>query len=104
MILVSQNKERVMWFGQAFNALEYSEQIDRKGRRERIRHTICISDGCLDEVAEYATKERCLEVLREFCKAYEDGCYTIEPFDFAAQSACPPVIYINNTVFEFPKE
>lgn len=27
MILVSQNKERVLWFGRAFNALEYNEDI-----------------------------------------------------------------------------
>ena len=26
MLIVSQNKEKVLWFGRAFNALEYSEQ------------------------------------------------------------------------------
>lgn len=26
MIRVSQNKERVLWFGRAFNALEYEEE------------------------------------------------------------------------------
>ena len=58
MLIVSQNKERILWFGRAFNALEYVESVDRKGKGETIRNTICISDGCLEEIAEYPTKER----------------------------------------------
>lgn len=46
MLIVSQNKEKVLWFGRAFNALEYSEQVDHKGKKATVRHTICISDGC----------------------------------------------------------
>lgn len=34
MILVSQNKERVLWFGRAFNALEYNEDIRKKVNRK----------------------------------------------------------------------
>ena len=67
MIIVSQNKERVLWFGRAFNALEYNEDISKKGKQETVRHTICISDGCLEEIAEYDSKERCLAVLKDFC-------------------------------------
>ena len=72
MLIVSQNKEKVLWFGRAFNALEYSEQVDHKGKKATVRHTICISDGCLEEIAEYQTKERCLQVLKDFCGAYEN--------------------------------
>ncbi len=43
MLIVSQNKEKVLWFGRAFNALEYSEQVNHKGKKETVRHTICIS-------------------------------------------------------------
>ena len=91
MLIVSQNKEKVLWFGRAFNALEYSE------------HTICISDGCLEEIAEYQTKERCLQVLKDFCGAYENECYTVEFFDTAAQ-ATRPAMYKKNIVYEFPAE
>lgn len=84
MLIVSQNKEKVLWFGRAFNALEYAENMDRKGKKETIRHTICISDGCLEEIAEYPTKERCLEVLKDFCETYKDECYTVDFFDVAA--------------------
>ena len=34
-----------------------------EGKKQEVRHTICISDGCLEEIAEYGSKERCLEVL-----------------------------------------
>ena len=33
MILVSQNKEKVLWFVRAFNALEYNEDVCRKGKK-----------------------------------------------------------------------
>ncbi len=103
MILVSQNKERVLWFGRAFNALEYNEDIRKKGKQEVIRHTICISDGCLEEIAEYDSKERCLEVLKDFCGAYEKECYTTEFFDQSAQSQ-RPAIYRKNIVYQFPEK
>ena len=37
---------------------------------------ICISDGCLEEIGEYATKERCLEVLDEIQKACVSYLFT----------------------------
>ena len=36
MLIVSQNKEKVLWFGRAFNALEYSEQVNHKGKKETV--------------------------------------------------------------------
>lgn len=74
-----------------------------KGKKETVRHTICISDGCLEEIAEYQTKERCLQVLKDFCGAYENECYTVEFFDTAAQ-ATRPAMYKKNIVYEFPAE
>lgn len=59
MLIISQNKEKVMRFGISFNALKYAERTDRKGKQTIVRHTICISDGLLEEVAEYEIKERC---------------------------------------------
>lgn len=103
MLIISQNKEKVLWFGRAFNALEYNEDISKKGKQEITRHTICISDGCLEEIAEYPTKERCLAVLKDFCGAYESECYTVEYFDDAAR-ATVPATYRKNIVYEFPEE
>ena len=62
--LRSQNREKLYRFGISFNVLEYSEKQDfKRGKEAKVHHTICISDGCLEEIAEYDSKERCLEVL-----------------------------------------
>lgn len=104
MLIVSQNKEKVMWFGRAFNALEYSKDVvKKKGEPEKERHTICISDGCLEEVAEYDSKERCMEVLREFCDEYEKGTDAVMAVDFTSTSPDRVVTY-RNKVFEFPEK
>jgi hypothetical protein len=66
------------------------------------RHTICISDGCLEEIAEYESKERCLEVLKDFCEAHKDECYTRKFFD-CNMRANRTAIYRKNIVFEFPE-
>ena len=96
MLIISQNKEKVMRFGISFNALKYAERTDR-------RHTICISDGLLEEVAEYESKERCMEVMKEFCEVYADGYYTTEYFDDSAKPH-KMAIYMRNQVYEFPEK
>lgn len=66
----SQNKEKLYRLGGNYACVEYGEYEDIKKKRggaeaDKKRHVICISDGCLEEIGEYATKERCLEVLDE---------------------------------------
>lgn len=47
----SQNREKLYRFGISFNALEYSEKQDfKRGKEAEVHHTICISDGCLEEM------------------------------------------------------
>ena len=70
----SQNKEKLYRLGGNYACVEYGEYEDVKKKRggaeaDKKRHVICISDGCLEEIGEYATKERCLEVLDEIQKA-----------------------------------
>ena len=60
----SQNKEKLYRMGGDYACIEYREYGDVKKKR----HTICISDGCLEEIAEYESKERCIEVLDEIEK------------------------------------
>lgn len=62
----SQNKEQLIVFGN-FNSIKYNEtsRTNKRCKEPAIRHTICISDGCLEEIAEYGSKERCIEVLGE---------------------------------------
>lgn len=62
----SQNREKLYIFGISLNCLEYSCQIEYNRKKEKeMHHTICIADGCLEEIAEYETKERCIEVIDE---------------------------------------
>ena len=37
MLIISQNKEKVMRFGISFNALKYAERTDRKGKQTIVR-------------------------------------------------------------------
>ncbi len=74
----SQNKEKLYRLGGNYACIEYGEYEDIKKKRgnteeNKKRHTICISDGCLEEIAEYESKERCIEVLDEIqavCRSY----------------------------------
>ena len=58
MIIVSQNKERVLWFGRAFNALEYNEDISKKGKQEIIRHPSGTGGYIVTNIKELTKKQR----------------------------------------------
>lgn len=104
MIIVSQNKEKVIMFGTSFNGLEYGAVVKRKkGQEQEIHHKIFVIDGCFREIAEYKTKERCLEVLKEICTTYERERFSDHAFDSAA-SVQRPYVFIQNTVYEMPQE
>lgn len=77
----SQNKEKLYRLGGNYACVEYGEYEEIKKKRggaeaDKKRHVICISDGCLEEIGEYATKERCLEVLDEIQKACVSYLFT----------------------------
>ena len=66
----SQNREKLYQLGGNYATLEYVEYM-KKGAEER--HTIRIGNGCTEEIAEYESKERCIEVLDEIekvCSSY----------------------------------
>ncbi len=70
----SQNREKLYCFGTSFSELQYCETKGcETGKKGEAHHTICISDGCLERIAEYESKERCLEVIDEIqrvCAGY----------------------------------
>lgn len=102
----SQNREKLYVFGITFSAIEYSKETDRKrGGKEEIRHTICISDGCLEELAEYPTKERCLEVLDEIQKKCGEYLYAAGSMGYLKGSTpMPPFAAAIPRLYEMPKE
>ena len=77
MLIRSQDREKLYNLGISFNSLQYFEDTSfKKGNKEKqVRHTICISDGCLEEIGEYESKERCIEILDKIQGAYL-GCLT----------------------------
>ena len=103
MLIVSQNKEKLMIFGISFNGLEYGEDTVKNGRKEEIQHKIFITDGCLEEVGKYKSKERCLEILKEICQAYENERFSDYAYDQAAMVQ-RPYIFAQNLVYEMPEE
>lgn len=73
----SRNGEKLYRLGGNYACIEYMESavINKKGgiMEKQKQHIICISDGCLEEIAEYRSKERCMEVLDEIqavCRSY----------------------------------
>lgn len=70
--ILSQNREKLYNLNGHIEGIGYEEthvyKRTAKGERKEInvRHTICVFDGCAEEVAEYDTKEDCLKVV-EMC-------------------------------------
>lgn len=102
----SQNREKLYVFGIKFNAIEYRERtVSKRGKEGEIRHIICISDGCLEELAEYPTKERCLEVLDEIQKKCGEYLYAAGSMGYLKGSTpMPPFAAAIPRLYEMPKE
>lgn len=101
----SQNREQLLVFGN-FNSIEYNEtnSTNKRCKEPTVRNTICISDGCLEEIAEYESKERCLEVLDEIQKVCGQYLYA-EGFTglVRGSTAVPPMAATIPRVYEMPE-
>ena len=106
----SQNKEKLYRLGGNYACLEYGEYEDIKRKRgataeQKMRHTICISDGCLEEIGEYDTKERCIEVLDEIQKVCGQYLYAIGSAGLLKGSVpTPPMAAVIPRLYEMPQE
>jgi len=106
----SQNKEKLYRLGGNYACIEYGEYEDIKKKRggneaDKKRHTICISDGCLEEIAEYESKERCIEVLDEIQKIC--GQYLYAPGNtglLIGSEATPPMAAVIPRVYQMPEK
>lgn len=100
----SQNREKLYIFGISFNSLEYAEKHDyKRGKEAAIHHTICISDGCLEGIAEYESKERCIEVLDEIQAVCGQYLYAEGSAGLIRGSApTPPMAVVVPRVYQMP--
>ena len=77
--ILSQNKESLYNMDGRIKKLGYEEKSNYKltskeaEEEETTRHTICVYDGCTEEVAEYETKEDCIKVLKVIAFAIKTG-------------------------------
>ena len=78
MFILSQDKTRIFNMQGHIEGIGYEEENFKKGKKEEIRHTIQVFDGCAEEIAEYECKEDCLIVLYAIFKAIEQGSKTAE--------------------------
>lgn len=106
----SQNKEKLYRLGGNYACIEYGEYEDIKKKRgsteeNKKRHTICISDGCLEEIAEYESKERCIEVLDEIEKICGQYLYAAGSLGLLVGSeAMPPMAAVIPRVYQMPEK
>ena len=105
----SQDREKLYWLGGGYDCIGYEERVDIKKRRgsewAEERHTICISDGCLEEIAEYGSKERCIEVLDEIEKICGQYLYAAGSLGLLVGSeAMPPMAAVIPRVYQMPEK
>lgn len=102
----SQNREKLYIFGISFNSLQYEEQHDyKRGKEAATHHTICIADGCLEEIAEYESKERCIEVLDEIEKVCGSYLYAAGSMGLIRGSTpMQPMATVIPRVYQMPEK
>lgn len=106
----SQNKEKLYRLGGNYACIEYGEYEDIKKKRgdreaDKKRHTICISDGCLEEIGEYESKERCIEIIDEIQGIC--GQYLYAPGNaglLIGSEATPPMAAVIPRVYQMPEK
>lgn len=106
----SQNREKLYRLGGNYACIEYGTYEEVKKKRggaeaDKKRHTLCISDGCLEEIGEYESKERCIEVLDEIQRVcgsylYAEGSTGL----IRGSAALPPMAADIPRVYEMPEK
>lgn len=106
----SQNKEKLYRMGGNYACIEYGEYEDVKRKRggsgaDKKRHTVCISDGCLEEIGEYESKERCIEIIDEIQRVCGQYLYASGNTGFLAGSgAMPPMAATVPRMYQMPEK
>ena len=102
----SQNREKLYAFGNSFGCLQYKETKDyKRGEEKTVHHIICIAGEFLEKIAEYESKERCIEVLDEIEKLcgsylYAEGSLGL----FRGSTPMQPVAADIPKVYQMPEK
>lgn len=93
MYIRSQDREKLYRLGGNYACVEYGSVTKRakKGQEPKETHRIFISDGVLEEIGTYETKERCLEIIDEIQKVSVSYLYSAgSPGFLKGAPAFPP--------------
>ena len=93
--ILSQNREKLYNMNGHIEGIGYEEEYEctrttrGAGKEKAIHHTLCVYDGCSEEVAEYATKEDCLQVLRMCAFAISNSADNNAVYEMPTQEELP---------------
>ena len=107
MYIRSQDREKLYRLGGNYACVEYGSATARakKGQEPKETHSIFISDGVLEEIGTYETKERCLEVIVEIQKACVSYLYSAGSSGFLKGApAFPPFAAEIPRIYEMPEK
>jgi hypothetical protein len=93
--------------GGNYACVEYGSATERakKGQEPKETHSIFISDGVLEEIGTYETKERCLEIIDEIQKVSVSYLYSEgSPGFLKGAPAFPPFAAEIPRIYEMPEK
>lgn len=98
--VLSQNREKLYNLNGHIEGIGYEETHDYKRtaggkkKEETARHTICVFDGCAEEIAEYTIKEECLQVLRVCAFAISNSTGENAVYEMPTQEELPEILKV----------
>ena len=107
MYIRSQDREKLYRLGGNYACVEYGSVTKRakKGQEPKETHRIFISDGVLEEIGTYETKERCLEIIDEIQKVSVSYLYSAgSPGFLKGAPAFPPFATEIPRIYEMPEK
>ena len=116
MYIRSQDREKLYRLGGNYACVEYGEyedikkkrggaEADKKGQEPKETHRIFISDGVLEEIGTYETKEQCLEIIDEIQKVSVSYLYSAgSPGFLKGAPAFPPFAAEIPRIYEMPEK
>lgn len=104
--VLSQNREKLYNMNGHIEGIGYEEShvYKRTARGKKtettIHHTLQVYDGCAEEIAEYATKEDCLKVLRICAIAISNNTEGNAVYEMPTQEELPEIVKVYDRLHE----
>ena len=100
----SQDREKLYRFSGKYDCIEYCYSNFKNRGQETEKHTVCISDGCMEEMGTYETKERCIEIIDEIQKMCNQYLYADGVRNLNGMTGFPPFAAVVPQIYEMPQK